>query len=366
MSTDQLQSTTPNGADGITVCLSDKTRAVAHSAFDYKTGYMTLARYNESTTKWRSVHLAKKSCSILMEEAPSLLTAMDTGDFKQVKLTRRQFLMTTKFQKTGGGEDMMFISLLHPFTETDSVQNTKDCNHAKTINLNKEEFVKLIEFMPKLMDKMGTPREQKKEEDESATIRAYKWVMPDRFTSSVGLFPTPELCRRSVMAYLTSIVTEYVPVDDDFKFDIIPVDLERPSKINIVEHVYYTLLLEKTGIPMSDLMLETPSMEILKKADALLLKNEVVEVSTAVAAKLANKRLYLVPEAFDLFSYMSGKDKVMYYIVKNGISSSKKLYARLIDTCYMFTCKQALDHKGHFERPSSIYEDQSEEQSQST
>ena len=364
MATGQLDISTPKGADGMTVCLSEKTRVVAHSAFQYKSGYMTLAKYNDSTTKWRSVHIAKKSCSILMEESSSLLNSLDSMKCKQVKLTRRQFVMVTKFRKTGDGEDIFYITLLHPFTETDVVESPKDCNHAKTINLNKQEFTKLAESLPKLIEKMGTPREQKHEVDESDSMRVYRWYMPVSGMNSVGLFVTPDLCKRSVMCHLNSIVTEGVPAEDNFNhnYKIVPVDMARPCKFKVVEHIYYTLLLEKTGIPTADLMLQTPSMEVLQKADASLTRSEIVEASTSVAAKLGNKRLYLVPEAYDLFAFISGKEKVMYYIVKNGISCSKMHYARLIDSCYSLVCKQDVDSSCHFDTETPLHLDEIESQ----
>ena len=362
MATGQLEISTPNGADGMTVCLSEKTRVVAHSAFQYKSGYLTLSKYNESSTKWRSIHIAKKSCGILMEEASSLLAALESRKCKQLKLTRRQFVMVTKFRKTSDGEDMFYITLLHPFTETDVLENPNDCNHAKTVNLNKEEFRKLSESLPKLLEKMGTPREQKQEVDESDCMRVYRWSLPYTGMNSLSLFLTPDLCKRSVMCYLNSVLTEGVPTDNRFEYKIIPVDMARPCKLRVVEHIYYTLLLEKTGIPMADLMLQTPSMEVLQKADASLTRSEVVEACTSVAAKLGNKRLYLVPEAYDLFSFISGKEKVMYYIVKNGIFCSKKNYARLIDSCYSLVCKQNVDCASHFDNSTPVDEVKDEDE----
>ena len=348
MATEQLDVSTPNGADGMTVCLSEKTRVVGHSAFQYKSGYMTVSRYNESTTKWRSVHLAKKSCSILLEQTAALLTALDSGESKQVKLTRRQFVMMTKFRKTGACEDIRYISLLHPYTEVDTLENAKDCNHAKTINLTREEFVKLAESLPKLMEKMGTPREQKSEPDETETVRAYRWLMTYTGMTSQSLFLTPEMCKSSVLIHLTAEVTEAVPMDDVFDYKIIPEEVPRPSKIVIVEQVYYTLLLEKIFIPMNELLQKPPSMKMLREANSRLKKSEVVEVSTSIAAKLGNKRLYLVPEAFDYFDFVCGREKVMTDISDNGISCNRALHARLIDACYIYVCKQSMDSMCYF------------------
>ena len=76
MTTSQLNAQTPQGASGMTICLSEKTRVIAHAARQYKAGYITLSRYNDDSGKWRNVHIAKKSFEKVKESAGELLDAV--------------------------------------------------------------------------------------------------------------------------------------------------------------------------------------------------------------------------------------------------------------------------------------------------
>ena len=116
MTSSQLDAQTPQGSSGMTICLSEKTRVIAHAARQYKTGYITLSRYNEDTGKWRNVHIAKKSFEKMKEASTELLDALVHRKSKQLRLTKKPFLMITKFQKYNN-EELYFLSVLHPKTE---------------------------------------------------------------------------------------------------------------------------------------------------------------------------------------------------------------------------------------------------------
>ena len=141
MASKQLNSQTPQGSSGMTVCLSEHTRVIAHAAQQYKSGYVTVSRYSTDTSKWRNVHIAKKSFEKLKESRVELNNALLNGEEKQVSLTKRQFVMITKFQRTDK-EPQYYVSFLHPKTEQEKLTNTADCHHSKTINLRKEEYGK--------------------------------------------------------------------------------------------------------------------------------------------------------------------------------------------------------------------------------
>jgi len=73
MASSQLDNLTPQGSTGMTICLPFTCRAIVHSALKYKSGYLTLSRFNSNNEKWRNVHIAKKSVEKLVSEADNLL-----------------------------------------------------------------------------------------------------------------------------------------------------------------------------------------------------------------------------------------------------------------------------------------------------
>ena len=67
----------------------------------------------------------------------------------QLRLTKKQFLMITKFQKYNK-EELYFVLVLHTKTEQESVTDVTEYTHSKTINL-REEFEKLQSSIDKFI-----------------------------------------------------------------------------------------------------------------------------------------------------------------------------------------------------------------------
>ena len=353
MASSQLQNHTPQGSNGMTLCLSLNCRAIAHAALKYKTGYLTISRYNSNTDKWRNVHIARKSVEKLIEESGKLLEALRNSGEYQVRLTKKQFFMILKFQKCGR-EPLYYASILHPLEEQESITSETPCNHIKTINMTLDEFEKLHESLPKLLEVMKTPREQSgneqhAEDENSEVVTGYRWAMLDMGRRSNAIFLTKHTCEKNALAYLESLPDELKKTEADTKFNITTLDVPLPSKIEIVEHVTYSEILRRTGLSMADLCIEPPAYEVVKTAISQLKKHEIVHIVSSVCAMLKHTRLYLISDIYDIFLYMGGIEKVTNSIMKHVVSMSGKLFARLLDACY----REVVNGEGSFSFPST-------------
>ena len=337
MASSQLDNQTPHGSNGMTICLSLTCRAIAHSALKYKTGYLTISRYNTTTDKWRNVNIAKKSVEKLSIESGNLLEALrNSGEF-QVRLTKKQFFMICKFQKAGR-EPLYFASILHPQEEQETLDSDTPCNHIKTINMTLEEFEKLHEALDKLLEVMKTPRSQAAGQTEDCEDRefvtGYRWVMLGMGRRSMSIFLTKQACEKNALAYLESLPDDMKKTDADSKFTINTVDVQLPTKIEIIEHVTYNEVLRLTGLSMADLGIEPPPPELVKTSIARLKKQDIVHIASSVCAMLRHSRLYLISDIYDIFLYMGGIEKVTKTLMNHVVSMSGKLFARLLDACY--------------------------------
>ena len=193
----------------MTICLSDKTLVVAHAALQYKAGYITVSRHNDDTGKWRNVHIAKKSFEKMKESADALLDALVNRKALEMRLTKKQFLMITKFEKYNK-EELYFLSVLHPKVEQESIANVTEFLHSKTINLRREEFEKLHSSFDKLYEVISTPQPGGNDADkhshleECPTINCYGWSIEKRGLHSLSVYRTREQCEASVQSYIES------------------------------------------------------------------------------------------------------------------------------------------------------------------
>ena len=334
MTTSQLDTQTPQGSSGMTLCLSEHTRVIAHAAQQYKSGYVTVSRYSCDTSKWRNVHIAKKSFEKLKEASTELYNALLNGESKQVGLTKRQFVMITKFQR-GDKEAVHYVSFLHPKTEQEKLTDVSECHHSKTINLRKEEYEKLHGAMEKIHQVIITPPKdaegQTLNPEEATTVKAYQWNVEKRGMKSHTLFPTREDCEESVKGYLAGLPDEGVK----YSYDVIDLVIHRPTKMEILEYIFSSEVLRKTGHSWTDLMMQPPSEDVVDEALEKVTKKDVVQIAELIAARLNHKRLYFMSDVFDIFVYVGGIGRSKESITKYALSPPIELSARLLDFCYM-------------------------------
>jgi len=331
MTTAQLSSQTPNGYEGMTLCLSEDTRVIAHAARQYKAGYVTISRFSADSSKWRNVHISKKAFEKFKEHSSELLKALLNGHSAQVRLANRQFAMITKFERMDKGT-IYHLSLLHPKTDQEVLVDHEDCMHSKTINLRKEEFQKLQEAMSKLHETIITPPKETAraaKAEEVATVQAYQWNVEKRGMMSHTLYPTREECEQSVKLYLQGL-----PTEEKYEFDIIEIRVNRSSKMEILEHVFCGVVLDKTGYSWSDLMMMAPSQESVDEALRKVTKNDVVQIAEQIAVKLNHKRLYFMSDIFDIFVYFGGVDRARQNLANSTVNPPEKLSDRLLEFCY--------------------------------
>ena len=344
MTTTQLNAQTPHGSSGMTICLSEKTRVIAHAALQYKAGYITVSRLNDDTGKWRNVHIAKKSFEKIQESSAELLDAIVNHKPVQMRLTKKQFLMVTKFQKYNK-EELYFLSILHPKTEQEKIGDLTEFLHSKTINLRREEFEKLHSSLAKLYEVISTPQpggddgSKYSHLEECPTVRCYRWSIEKRGLKSLTVYMEREQCEASVQNYMESTPGND---NDQCAYTIEQVQLLRPSKLEITQRVFYNLLLTEAGYDKSDLAMAPPSPGDIKTAiDEKLTKTSVLRVVEAIASMLNHKRLYFLSEIYDIFAYLGGIAKIEAQIV-NCESPSEHVTERLIDFCYEQTLKKAV------------------------
>ena len=323
----------------MTLCLSEHTRVIAHAAQQYKSGYVTVSRYSCDTSKWRNVHIAKKSFEKLKESSDELYKALVNGDAKQVCLTKRQFAMITKFQRSDK-DPIHYVSFLHPKTEQEKLVDTSECHHSKTINLRKEEYEKLHAAMENIHKVIVTaPKDSEGNAcnpDEAVTVKAYQWNVAQRGMKSHTLFPTRKDCEDSVKGYIQGLPQE----DQKCDYDITELDVHRASKMEILELVFCNLVLDKTGHSWSDLMLQPPPSQDIMEAVAKVSKNEVLRIAERIASCLNHKRLYFMNDVYDIFVYVGGIEKSIEILAKCEVTPHEDLSIRLIDFCYQKIVKK--------------------------
>jgi len=275
--------------------------------------------------------LAKKSFEKLREHSAVLLAALSNGESSQVRLTARQFVMITKFVRGERGP-LYHVSILHPKTEVDMLVDTADCYHSKTINMRKEEFVKLHDAMDKLHLVITTPpppADNASTPEEEVTIKAYKWDLPKRGTKSLTVYPSKDECQESVKAYV-----EGLPSSEDCAYEIEEILVHRSSKMEILEHVFSSRILDKTGHSWSDLMLQSPEYATLEAAIAKVTKTEVVQIAEQLAVKLNHKRLYFMNDVYDIFVYFGGVQRVTDRLRQSIVTPSLLSAQQLMEFCY--------------------------------
>ena len=340
MAASQLNTQTPQGSNGLTLCLSEHTRVIAHAAQQYKSGYVTVSRYSCDTSKWRNVHIAKKSFEKLKEASTEFQNALVKGEAKQLSLTKRQFVMITKFERSDK-EPVHYISFLHPKTEQETLTDVRECHHSKTINLRKEEYEIFHGAMDNIYQVIITPPKDGKGDtanpEEAVTVKAYQWSVEMRGMKSHTLFPTRKDCDDSVKGYLAGLPTD----GQKYEYVIIELDVHRASKMEILEHVFCNQVLDKTGHSWSDLMLQCPTRDEIEDALLKVTKNDILRIAERIAVSLNHKRLYFMSDVYDIFVYIGGIERSKETLAQCTVSPPTELTFRLLDFCYQKIVKKS-------------------------
>ena len=84
-----------------------------------------------------------RSFANLRANAAYLLEGVEKKEYRQVSLTKKQFMVATHFEREGMHE-LFYVSIMHPTTESESLREDTENHHNKTINLTKSEFEKFI------------------------------------------------------------------------------------------------------------------------------------------------------------------------------------------------------------------------------
>jgi hypothetical protein len=372
MATALLDNHTPTGADGMTIQLSANTRVVAHASKDGKAGYITISRFNSSKQNWRNVHISKKSLEKLKENSQKFLQALASSENCQVPLTKRQHVKTTFLERNAlaSGSDtdvspakkrkttLQYVSLLHPTSAKESIDEDTDINHVKTINLKPDEFAKFIENLEKLLRVTATPtegksaanqegakqeEEEEEEEEETPSIKATRWAMEEGGQWSDKIFlkskdAVEDVCRfKAEHAEMCENLPDEVYLDRDFTPSYGLVNVPRPSKLRVVEYVVFRMLqvmVEQQDRPHS----ECPTEEELDVLSAKLKKTVIVQMVKDILAMLKFRSLHFVDELCDLFFYVGGLKRVYKPLTEGLIYPSDELYLRLLHTCYDKAC----------------------------
>ena len=343
MASKQLEVQTPKGASGITVRLSENTRVVAHAAQQSKAGYITISRVRKDTQRWRNVHISKRSFEKLRTNAAYLLEGAEKKEYRQVCLTKKQFLTVTRFEREGMAT-LFFISIMHPTTECENLGEDTEYHHNKTINMSTAEFEKFILHMDSLKNAMETVDETSKqsEVDESETICVYRFKRNSKLypSTSLSAYPTKEECAAALSQFTEA--HDFMTEED---YTIFSEDIFRLSKVRVLEYVYFRLVLQKTGVPIEDLWLRTATSEEVDQAMKEVTKLEVVTIATVLGCKLNYKRLYMLNELFDIMVYGVGLDRLRNLCLSKDLSPTSNSFQNLLEYLIYKHAPKVIDPK---------------------
>ena len=205
-------------------------------------GYITLSRAAQNKSGWRNVHISKRSFEKFVEHLPVFEEAMQNKTKHQLMLTRKQHVVTTQLVREGK-ETLYFVSVMHPTEEKETLQLSDSINHAKTINLNCEEFGKLILNKNLLVQtRSSTPAEN----EESALIDGFRWLYRQTGERSNKIFLTRDECITDARYhYIKLNLYEFHAQPDEHQheshYNFTPIQVQRPSKLELIEHLAYAI-----------------------------------------------------------------------------------------------------------------------------
>lgn len=334
----------------ITSILSEKTKAIAHPGDKWRTGYLTLSRLVPGKNSWRSTHMSKKAFEKFCENFEAFENAFKTTTQHQLMLTPKQHIMITRFQREGK-DTLYYFSLLHPTSDQEVLSQGVVINHAKTINLSFEEFMKLKTNSQKLLEVVRS-RSEKDAGQESPIIETFRWTYLPTGTRSRKVFLTKEHCSRDAWFHSTAVnqmdphPLDEVYLESSFKFEAVQV--QRPSKLHLIEHLAYTTvqaaikeLREQTEATGDEDGAPTP--EHVEMAIGKFDKQDFCHLVRRALIQLSYRNVYLTNELVDIFLYVKGMDKIKDIIIQHRELPSDGLYTRLLDYCYDRIMEQKLN-----------------------
>ena len=322
----------------IVVQLSDKSRLTVHPGDKWKSGYVTLSRVSKNKNGWRNVHISKKSFEKLAENFSNLEEALKEKSTRyQLMLTRKQHVLTTKFQREGK-EPIHYVSFIHPTEEKDILDRGEEINHAKTINLNEHEFQGLKNNLDRSL-KVVRSKNISHENEESIMLDGYRWSFRKTGERSRMIFLTQTACVHDARQHYERVIKERPGGEDmeceiDSLYDCMPVQVRRPSKLQLIEHIAYILLikgLENDGVCVDD---NPPDGPQLRKAMFFFDYSVLTAIVKRLLLRLKYKQIYLTGELVQLFRYVNGMERVENTLCKHETPGCGQLYPRLLNHCF--------------------------------
>lgn len=337
-STDDSSSSSSSTAvqvEALTINLSEKTKVTAQPGDKWKAGYLTVSRASKVKSGWRNVHISKKSFEKLGQEMSNFRDAMKARTHHHLMLTKKQHVLTTKFVPEGK-ETLYYISLMHPVKDCDVVKGDDAMNHAKTINFSENEFDKFCEVYEKLSDVVKS-KTNTGDGDDGGQLVGYRWTYKPTGARSPMIFLSLDQCEKdSSIHYFDINAFEGQPMEYDYQchYDYYKVPIDRPSKLQVIEHCAYanllqilkTMNIEVEDIPPGEKAVDTAIEQFHYPTFKVLVKK--------VLLKLSYKNVYLTGELVDMFAYFGSMEKVKACLVKHHVSAAGKTNTRLIDHCF--------------------------------
>ena len=337
-STEREKTSSPEPILTIVVELSDKSRLTVHPGDKWKSGYVTLSRVSKNKNGWRNVHISKKSFEKLAENFSNLEEALKERSTRyQLMLTRKQHVLTTKFQREGK-EPIYYVSFIHPTEEKDILDRGEEVNHAKTINLTEHEFEGLKNNLERSL-KVVRSKNVSHENEESLMLDGYRWSFRRTGERSQMIFLTQTACVHDARQHYERVIKER-PGDEDMEceidslYDCMPVQVRRPSKLELIEHIAYILLiktLENDGVCVDD---NPPDGPELRRARHFFDYSALTAITKRLLLRLKYKQIYLTSELVQLFLYVNGMERVENTLCKHETPGRGRLYPRLLNHCF--------------------------------
>ena len=327
--------TTPELIPTTVVELSEKTKVTAHPGDKWKAGYVTLSRSAQNKTGWRNVHISKKSFEKFVEHLPSLDEAIrEKSSQYQLMLTRKQHVLTTRFQREGK-ESLHYVSFMHPTEERDSLNGAEEVNHAKTVNLTESEFTNLKNEAENLL-KVVRSKNAVSENEESATIDGFRWLFRQTGERSAKICLNERECAQDARQHFQGLPSSPQTSNYENLYDYVPVRLQRPSKLEVIENIAYLMIVENLRDMDESMSEDEPPIPDNIRVAALCLDTTMLYALTKkILNQLKYKQLYMTSELVQIFLYVDGLIRVKSLLLKHIQPGGGKLYSRLLQHCFL-------------------------------
>ena len=319
--------------------LSERTKITAHPGDKWKAGYVTLSRVAQNKTGWRNVHISKRSFEKFAEHLSSLDEALKEKSTQyQLMLTRRQHVLTTRFQRDDR-DPIHYVSFMHPTEERDFLSGAEEMNHAKTINVTEEEFAR-IKLNLDLLLKVVKSKNATAENEESPMLDGFRWLFRQSGERSSKIFPSEQCCLEDARQHFREQNPKPLGCHFETLYDFTPVQVQRPSKLELIEHVAYCMTLQNLEHMNANADDGPPEANDVDRAIAHLENSMLVAFARKLMAQLKYKQVYLASELVQVFLYVQGLERLKNVIVKHQQPGCGKLYTRLLDHCFCQACEE--------------------------